>query len=323
MGDELTEVKNLTVRTNSIRLVKSLGDASPIPIRASMKSKVLLAKLPPKAASSAPSREEKFEEPINIEKKDEESAVVEKRRSVELSKRLSLTLSAVATSLLPQSLEKKDSDTATTSDISQDDIKLTDDNEEKKDDDKAEEIGLETVRENSKEVSIDTSNSGAQKEEISSKSTNEVQKEVSAQIPSSPRAVLIKRNSSREANADSMSEVSDADEETPIFATHDAQPRPAGGTTAILGQGGTATAGRSVGTQVGRPAAVKAVLVTGPPPPVSRPVSAKSIRWAPDNELVVETHAKTQYQMQADALKWKRRWQMLLSCIKRESPEDF
>ena len=64
--------------------------------------------------------------------------------------------------------------------------------------------------------------------------------------------------------------------------------------------------------------------------PTTRPTSAaasmraqsRSIRWAPDDQLVVETRAKTQYSYSESAVRWRRRKEMLLACLRREQYED-
>jgi len=50
---------------------------------------------------------------------------------------------------------------------------------------------------------------------------------------------------------------------------------------------------------------------------------SRSIRWAPDNQLVVETRAKTQYNYSESAMKWKRRKEVLMACFKRDSQDEY
>jgi hypothetical protein len=49
----------------------------------------------------------------------------------------------------------------------------------------------------------------------------------------------------------------------------------------------------------------------------------RSIRWAPDDKLVIETRAKTQYTFSESQVKWKRRKEFLLACFRREQNEEY
>lgn len=228
-GDEL---KSLTIKTNSIRLVKSLGDSSPPAKRSSGRSKVVLAKLHAQPRDSS-----------KVGANDEEKLQEEKPPVVC--------------------------------------------QEEKLQEEKPPVVCQEEKQENS---------IGEQE----------------AESKTPPRRVLIKRDSSK-VDDDAASVVSEP-EDTPIFNSH-VPFRPAGGTAVVKDRDENALA---TSKSTSKP-------VRAEPPPMkqqARTMSNKSIKWAPDDQLVVETRAKTQYRVATPPSKWKQRRDTIIAWLKRVDPDD-